>query len=366
MGGQRGRMIIESDRQMAIDLIAEAVDEGARQRKACEVLSISTRTLCRWKLQLRQQMQLNDRRKDAARERIPPNALTPEERDKIVTCCNQPEYKSLPPSQIVPKLADKGIYIASESSFYRVLKSVNQLNHRGRTKRANPSKKPASYQAFAPNQVWSWDITFLRSNLVGQFYKLYLIEDIFSRKIVGWEVHEQESAEHASVLISKSCLKESVKRNQIVLHSDNGSPMKGATMLATLQRLGIVPSFSRPSVSDDNPYSESLFRTLKYSPSYPSKPFESIETARQWVHSFVQWYNNEHQHSAIQFVTPEQRHQRVDIALLKKRKQLYENAKVQHPSRWSKQTRNWDYIKSVWLNPSDDNSDQPFELQSTG
>ena len=365
MGGQRGRLIIESDRQLAIDLITEAVDAGARQYKACEVLSISTRTLRRWKLKLRQQEQLNDRRKDVARERTPSNALSPEERESIISCCNQPEYQSLPPSQIVPKLADKDVYIASESSFYRVLNSVNQLNHRGRTKPANPSKKPSSYQAVAPNQVWSWDITFLRSSVVGQFYKLYLIEDVFSRKIVGWEVHEQETAEHAGILISKSCLKESVNRNQLVLHSDNGSPMKGATMLATLQRLGIVPSFSRPSVSDDNPYSESLFRTLKYSPRYPSKPFESIEATRQWVHSFVQWYNNEHQHSAIRFVTPEQRHQRVDIELLKKRKQLYENAKLKNPSRWSKQTRNWDYIQSVWLNPSDDNSEQLVELQST-
>lgn len=345
-------MIIECDRQMAIDLIAEAVRAGARQCKACEVLAITCRTLRRWKLQLRQRQSLKDQRKDAACNRIPANSLTPDERQRIVDISNQPKYRNLSPSQIVPKLADQNIYIASESSFYRVLKSVNQLTHRGNTNPPKVIAKPKSFKANASNQVWSWDITFLRSAVSGNFYRLYLIEDIFSRKIVGWEVHENESATHASILIQKACLKEGIKRKQLVLHSDNGSPMKGATMLATLQRLGIVPSFSRPSVSDDNPYSESLFRTLKYVPTFPSKPFQSIECARQWVYDFVQWYNNEHQHSAIQFVTPNQRHLGLDKAILQQRKKLYKKAKLQNPSRWAKNTRNWEYITHVWLNPS--------------
>ena len=182
--------------------------------------------------------------------------------------------------------------MASESSFYRVLEEADQLNRRGRAEAPKNITKPKGYKADGPNQVYSWDITYIASALKGSFYYLYLIEDIYSRKIVGWEIHESESAAHASLLIRKTCLSEGVQRDQLVLHSDNGSPMKGATMLATLQKLGVVPSFSRPSVSDDTPFSESLFRTMKYTPSYPAKPFESIEAAREWVHEFVQWYND--------------------------------------------------------------------------
>ena len=185
------------------------------------------------------------------------------------------------------------------------------------------------------------------------------MEDIFSRKIVGWEVHEDEQSAHASVLIRKTCLAEGIREAGLVLHSDNGGPMKGATMLATLQRLGVVPSFSRPSVSDDNPYSESLFRTLKYTPAYPSKPFASLSAAREWVHRFVQWYNEEHRHSSIRYVTPGQRHRGEDVAILAARKRLYEAAKQARPERWSGDTRNWTPINEVWLNP-------PQEKESEG
>jgi len=197
--------------------------------------------------------------------------------------------------------------------------------------------------------VWNWDITFLAAMTRGVFYKLYMIEDIFSRTIVGWEVHEDETAEHASRLIRKACLAEGIHQEGLVLHSDNGSPMKGATMLASLQKLSVVPSFSRPSVSDDNPYSESLFRTLKYSPAYPNQPFESIEKARQWGHRFVQWYNEEHRHSAIRYVTPGQRHRGEDKAIWEQRKVVYEAAKEKNPQRWSGNIRNWNPVTDVWL-----------------
>jgi len=136
-----------------------------------------------------------------------------------------------------------------------------------------------------------------------------------------------------------------------VLHADNGGPMKGATMLATPQKLGVVPSFSRPSVSDDNPYSESLFHTLKYTPGYPSKPFESIAAARKWVRRFVQWYNNEHRHSAIRYVTPNERHRGEDAEVLKQREAVYKAARERNPERWSGETRNWSLVTEVWLNP---------------
>lgn len=167
------------------------------------------------------------------------------------------------------------------------------MHRRGRAQPPRKVAKPKAYRATRPNQTWSWDITFLAASVavVGRFYRLYMMMDIYSRKIVAWEVHERETAKHASALIRKACLAEGVREKELVLHADNGSPMKGATMLATLQNLGVIPSFSRPSVSDDNPYSESLFRTLKYTPAYPSKPFTSLGAAREWVHTFVHWYN---------------------------------------------------------------------------
>lgn len=176
--------------------------------------------------------------------------------------------------------------------------------------------------------------------------------DLYSRKIVGWEILAHESSESAAALLQKVSLKERLKPGQTVLHSDNGSPMKGATMLATLQRLGVVASFSRPSISNDNAYSEALFKTMKYVPSYPSRPFESLDEARQWVNKFVLWYNQEHRHSEIQYVTPEQRH-RGDVGeILAKRRQVYEAAMARNPLRWSGNTRNWQPVKSVTLNPN--------------
>ena len=339
------------DRHIAIHLIDEAVTAGARYVKACAVLEIDVRTLQRWKKALAEQCGLEDKRKAAAVERTPANKLSNEEREAILTVCSQQEYQSLPPSQIVPRLADNGEYIASESSFYRVLREAQQVHRRGRSNPPRTVPKPEGFKATGPNQLWSWDITYLASSIRGSFYRLYLVLDIFSRKIVGWEVHENESADHASVLIRKACLMEGIHWSGLVLHADNGGPMKGATMLATLQNLGVVPSFSRPSVSDDNPYSESMFRTLKYTPAYPSKPFESIEAARQWVHSFVQWYNDEHRHSAIRYVTPNQRHRGEDSDLLERRKAVYESARQQNPKRWSGKTRNWNPVGEVWLNP---------------
>jgi transposase InsO family protein len=182
------------------------------------------------------------------------------------------------------------------------------------------------------------------------FFYLYLVVDIFSRKIVGWEICDHESSEVAAEMIGRACLKEGIQKNQLFIHSDNGGPMKGATMLATLRRLGVLPSFSRPSVSDDNAFSEALFRTLKYRPWYPRKPFSSIEEAEAWVTEFVRWYNTEHLHSGIGFVTPECRHHGEDVLILEKRKRLYELARRQNPNRWTKSTRDWRVTPYVQLN----------------
>jgi putative transposase len=286
--------------------------------KACEVLGLTERTLQRWR------QESTDKRLNT--NTSPSNKITPEEEEIMIKTATNPEYVNLSPHQLVARLADNGVYIASESSFYRVLKA-NKLNaHRGYAK-PRILEKPLSFEATGPNQVYTWDITYLQSSIRGQFYYLYLFMDIFSRKIVGWEIHAAQDSRLSAEILDKICKAENIEKNQLVLHSDNGGPMKGATILATMQRLGVVPSFSRPSVSNDNPDSESLFRTVKYCPLFPSKPFESMDTATTWMDNFVNWYNKEHLHSGIGFVTPESKHQNEDVEILKKRKEVYELAK---------------------------------------
>lgn len=336
------------DRQDIVALITEAVDAGVREGVACAELGLHPRTYQRWQGADGEVMQ--DLRPLAKRP-SPANRLSEDERDQIVATCNAAEFASLPPSQIVPRLADRGTYIASESSFYRVLRQRGQNHRRGRARAASRSKPPATFEAKGPRQVWSWDITWLPGPVLGLFYYLYLIEDIFSRKIVGWEVHVREGAELAALLLERAVWAEGCLTSPLALHADNGSAMKGATMKTTMERLGVIPSFSRPRVSNDNPFSEALFRTCKYVPSWPARGFATIEEARAWVHAFVRWYNTEHRHSAIRFVTPDARHRGEDRTLLRTRHELYQAARARNPARWSGNTRNWDPVGSVWLNP---------------
>jgi len=336
------------DRRHIAALIDEATAAGARQSVACAALGLSPRSLQRWQ---DAEGGIRDDLRPVADRPTPANKLSEEERDRIVATCASPEFASLPPSQIVPRLADRGTYIASESSMYRVLRERGQNHRRGRARPATRRKPPTSFEAKAPCQVWTWDITWLPGPVAGTFFYLYLIVDIFSRKIVGWEVHERETTEFAAHLLTRAVRAEGCLTGPLVLHADNGSPMKGATMKVTMERLGVTASFSRPRVSNDNPFSEALFRTCKYVPTWPSRGFATIEEARAWVHSFANWYNTGHRHSAIRFVTPDQRHRGEDRALLASRHQVYELARAARPDRWSGRTRNWHPIGSVWLNP---------------
>jgi transposase InsO family protein len=339
-------MIHLSDRRHAVELIDEAVMAGARQHKACAILEISSRTYQRW---TQDEAVLVDGRSGAQRP-TPVNKLSPEEREAIVAVCNSLVFRSLPPSQIVPTLADEGRYLASESTFYRVLRETDQQHHRGRSE--EPQRKPLStHCAISSNQVWCWDITWLPGPARGLFYYLYLIMDLYSRKIVAWEIHEAEASDLAARLIRKACLAEGITTQPLVLHSDNGSPMKGASMLETLRCLGVTSSFSRPRVSNDNAYAESLFRTCKYRPNYPVNGFADINEARAWVLSFARWYNTEHKHSSLKFTTPQQRHTGEATAILEHRKEIYREARDRHPNRWSGEIRNWELPDKVWLNP---------------
>jgi transposase InsO family protein len=185
----------------------------------------------------------------------------------------------------------------------------------------------------------------------GRYFYWYMVKDIYSRKLVVNEVHEVETSAYASELIKRGCLREQTAGKPLVLHSDNGSVMKGSTMLRAMALLGIEPSYSRPRVSNDNAYAEALFRTAKYCPMWPDRPFDTLTEARAWVVNFVRWYNEEHRHSALKYVTPVQRHRGVDRAVLAERSKLYQGARARNPQRWSTGLRNWCLADAVYLNP---------------
>ena len=333
---------------MIIDLIDKAVASGARLKKAADIMGLSARTIIRWRLQGGGQ----DQRQGPLT--APSNKLSNHERQQILDTANSAPFRDLSPKQIVPKLADQGVYLASESTFYRVLKEHKMLTHRQACK---PAVKhlPKEHVATGPCQVWSWDITYLQTSVKGLFFYLYMIIDVWSRKIIAAQVFDKESMDHSSMLLAHGCMVHGVQPEQLVLHSDNGAPMKGATMLATLHKLGVIPSFSRPSVSNDNAYSESLFRTMKYRPEYPSKPFDNIEQAQSWVDGFVFWYNTQHLHSSIRYVTPDDRHFGREEHILANRRKVYEKARSRNPNRWSTNLRNWNPVNRVWLNPEKKN-----------
>lgn len=244
-------------------MLEEALAAGARLKPACDELGIDARTVQRWRA-----AGVGDDGRHGPRT-SPTNKLSDAERRKLLSTANSPEFRNLSPKQIVPRLADRGEYIASESTFYRVLREADQMKHRGPAKPPMRRHRPTPRVATAPNQVWSWDITYLRSTVAGRFFYLYMFVDVWSRKVVAWAVHERECTDLAAQMLEAALQAEGLSDIELVLHSDNGSPMKGATLRATMERLGITPSYSRPSVSNDNPFSESLFATAKGRPESP-------------------------------------------------------------------------------------------------
>lgn len=276
-----------AERQQLVQWMDAAVQAGARLALACGEADISLRSHQRW---THGDSVSADARPDAKRP-APMNKLRAQECALIIAPANEARFASLPPSQIVPKLADEGVYLASESSFYRVLTKADQLHPRGRAK-APVTRTATTHVAQAPNEVWCWDIAYLPAAIRGQFFYLYLILDLYSRKIVGWEVYPDESGANASVLLTRSCVAEGIGQHgkPLVLHADNGAPMRSSTLLATRQFLGVTSSYSRPRVSDDNAYAESLFRSCKYRPNYPAQGVANIADARTWVQQFVHWY----------------------------------------------------------------------------
>jgi putative transposase len=230
------------DRQILIRDIAQARTNGSRLAPACALAGIDACTLRRW--QANDLPKQGDRRPTADRP-IPSHALSEAERARIVEVANEPRFAETPPARIVPALADEGIYIASESSFHRVLRERGQMKRRGRAQPPRMSRPPTTHIATRPGEVWCWDVTFLPTQIQGRWFYLYLILDLYSRKVVGFEVHDTDSAEHAVDLARRTALAEGVHSMSArpVLHGDNGATLKATTVLAMLHWLGIKPSY---------------------------------------------------------------------------------------------------------------------------
>jgi putative transposase len=346
-------MISLEGRQRIARAVQEAHRDGARLEYACAEAGITVRTLQRWKRC--EGLERGDRRPQTVRP-APSHALSEAEREEILRIANEPRFAELPPARIVPMLADEGIYVASESSFSRVLRAHGQTRHRGRAKTPQRTRPPSTHVATAPRQVFCWDMTYLPATVTGRWFFLYLILDLYSRKIVGFEVHETDDSEHAVNLLRRAALAEDLHTLDYkpVLHGDNGSTLKATTVLAMMNWLGLRASYSRPRVSDDNSFVEALFRTAKYRPQFPAKGFADLEQAREWASWFVRWYNHEHRHSGIRYLSPAQRHAGEDHAVLQARHALYQHARARTPRRWARHTRNWNPITIVTLNPERD------------
>ena len=325
-------MIGLEDRQALARDIHIAQEAGARLLLACEIAGIAVRTLQRWKAV---DGRVSGDGRPLAVRATPSHALSEAERSQVLAVANEPRFAAVPPARIVPMLADEGIYLASESSFRRVLKAHGQTTHRGRAKAPKQRRPPTTHIATTPRQVWCWDMTYLPAQVLGRWFYLYLILDLYSRKIVGWEVHDSDHADHAAHLVRRTALAEGIAglASKPVLHGDNGSTLKATTVLAMLNWLGVKPSYSRPRVSDDNAYAESLFRTAKYRPEFPAKGFTNLDDARAWAVGFVRWYNVDHRHSGIRYVSPAQRHAGEDRAILAARHALYASARELNPAR---------------------------------
>jgi putative transposase len=349
-------MIRLEDRQSMVQDIAVAQSAGARLLPACLIVGITLRTLQRWQRAAGDTGVVPADARPLAVRPVPAHALTAVERAQILAIANEPRFAAMPPARMVPMLADEGVYVASEASFQRVLREHGQTQQRGRARAPQAVRPPTTHSASAPGAVWCWDMTYLRGPVLGQWCYLYLILDLYSRKIVGWEVQATDHADHAAHLVRRTALAEGIHAMTAkpVLHGDNGATLKATTVLAMLHWLGIKPSYSRPRVSDDNAYAESLFRTAKYRPEFPADGFPDLDAAREWATRFVHWYNIEHRHSGIRYVSPAQRHSGDDHRILAARHAVYQQARTTNPRRWARHTRDWTPIAAVTLNPERD------------
>jgi transposase InsO family protein len=257
--------------------------------------------------------------------------LSPEEREAVYQAANQERLADLTAEQVVATLAQESTYLASTSTFYRVLRERRALSRRQDSKTPVRSNKPPTRVATAPNQVWTWDITWLSAEVKGLYFYAYVILDLYDRTIVGWAIHDREDGQLARELFERACLEHGTHPQFV--HSDNGGPMKSYTLVEFLYSKNILPTTNRPRVSNDNPFSESLFKTVKYRAGYP-RTFKTLIAAMTWFAGFVDWYNTKHMHSALAYVTPHQRRTGQDATVLASRNWTLALARATHPLRW--------------------------------
>lgn len=261
-----------------------------------------------------------------------PLALSESERQQILDRLHSPEYIDVAPHTVYAMLLDDGIYLASVSTFYRILRETSGTRPR-RNELVHPAYARPELLATKPCEVWSWDITKIKGPAKSAHYHLYVILDIFSRYVVGWMIADCESAELAEALIEQTYDKQGIVKGQLTLHADRGASMRSKPVANLLADLGVIKSHSRPYVSDDNPYSESQFKTMKYRPNFPDR-FQSVDEARAFCQTFFSWYNDDHRHSGIGYMTPVAMHGGAAQLIYAKRKQVLQNAFLQHPNRF--------------------------------
>jgi putative transposase len=263
-----------------------------------------------------------------------PRALGDIETAKVLNLLNSERFQDDAPREMYATLLDEGIYVCHWRSMYRILAENEQVSER-RNQRVHPAAAKPILVARAPNQLWSWDITKLLGPTQRRFYYLYVILDVYSRCVPGWLLAECESDDLAKDLVRQTCLKQNIPLGQLTLHADRGSAMTSKTLALLLADLGVTKSHSRPRVSNDNPYSEAQFKTLKYRPDYPDF-FGSLQEARAWAQAFFQWYNHEHHHSALGLLTPAVVHAGQAPVVLAARQQVLQQAYAAHPERFVK------------------------------
>lgn len=280
----------------------------------------------------------------------PPRALSPAEKAQVRDLLNSERFQDLAPREVYAELLDEERYLCSISTMYRILAEHTEVRER-RNQLRHPAYHKPELLATGPNQVWSWDITKLRSPSKGVYYYLYVIIDIYSRYIVGWMIAEVESAELAEQLIAETCAKQDVPRAQLTLHADNGGPMIAKSVAILLADLGVAKSHSRPHVSNDNPYSEAQFKTLKYRPDYPER-FGSLADARSWGRTFFDWYNHQHHHTGLGLLTPADVHAGRGETVRQQRQVVLQQAFQAHPERFVQGASCPAKLpEAAWINP---------------
>jgi transposase InsO family protein len=307
-----------------LGFLAEAKALGVSERSVCDLLTLDRRTIQNWR-----RKGTRDRRKGSARAVA--HRLSAQEEAAVLAVATSMRCADMTPEQIVATLADEGIYVASVSSFYRILRKHKALAYRQESRKPRKAVKPVYRDVTGPNQVWSWDITWLKTTVAGMFLYAYSIIDLYDRSLVGWAIETSESEDHARRLFQRTIRDLGVV--PMIVHADNGNPMRGVTLAVFLDSLMITRSYSRPRCSNDNAFIEAWHKTLKYSVGYP-RYFASLGHARNWFAEFINWYNTEHQHSGIGYVTPKQRRTGEAQEIYERRNRTLNEARIQNPLRW--------------------------------